>query len=148
MVDSKDTEHFFPSLLRDAATRTGVFVGISLSLIFAVWLFVANRVPLLDGVSLQRNVTAALLLGVFGSVPLLRFFRSPSELLLSSIIGWSLFTLTYGALGFKFGMLDQYYSTSQVFALGMVVYLLFATLSWIGTIIWRVRATDSSHPRQ
>jgi hypothetical protein len=30
--------------------------------------------------------------------------------------------------------------------LGAVVYLLGATISWIGTIIWRVRAADISHP--
>jgi hypothetical protein len=29
--------------------------------------------------------------------------------------------------------------------LGAVTYFIFATLSWVGTIIWKVRANDISH---
>lgn len=138
--------HWF-SFLEDASTRVGVYVGASLSFIFSGWLVLANRVPFLDAFAMPRNVIAATLLLLFASIPLLRFFRSPSELLLSSLLAWGIFTLTYGILGFKFVLLDQYYSTFHVFVLGAVSYLLLATLSWIGTIIWKVRATDTSHTR-
>jgi len=138
--------HWF-AFLKDAATRLGVYVGVALSLIFTMWLLLANRVPFLDAFAMPRNVIAAVLLLFFASIPLLRFYRSPSDLLLSSFLAWGLFTLTYGLLCLKFVLLDQYYSTFQVFVLGTISYLLLATLSWIGTIIWRVRATDGSHTR-
>ena len=131
----------------DAGTRVGVYVGVALSIIFTVWLVLANRVPFLDAFAMPRNVIAASLLLFFASIPVLRFYRSPSDLLLSSFLAWGLFTLTYGLLCLKFVLLDQYYSTFQVFVIGTIIYLLLATLSWIGTIIWRVRATDSSHTR-
>ena len=138
--------HWF-AFLKDAATRLGVYVGVALSLIFTMWLLLANHVPFLDAFAMPRNVIAAVLLLFFASIPLLRFYRSPSDLLLSSFLAWGLFTLTYGLLCLKFVLLDQYYSTFQVFVLGTISYLLLATLSWIGTIIWRVRATDGSHTR-
>lgn len=138
--------HWF-AFLKDAATRVGVYVGVALSLIFTAWLVLANRVPFLDAFAMPRNVIAAVLLLFFASIPVLRFYRSPSDLLLSGFLAWGLFTLSYGLLCFKFVLLDQYYSTLQVFVIGTIIYLLLATLSWIGTIIWRVRATDSSHTR-
>ena len=139
--------NLFLSWLESAAVRTGVYVGVSLSVIFTAWLFVANRMPLLESLAVPRNITAACFLALFACLPVFRFFRSPTEMLLSSMLGWGLFALTYGVLCLKFTMLAQYYSTFQVFVLGALVYLLLATLSWIGTIIWRVRATHSSHPR-
>lgn len=124
---------------------TGLYTGLALSLLFTAWLLVANRMPAFDAVSVPRNVIAAGLLAVAGALPVLRFLRSPAEMLLSSVVAWCFFTLTYGILCLAFPMLDQYYSTFEVFVLGSVIYLLLVTLSWIGTIIWRVRA--SSHPR-
>jgi di/tricarboxylate transporter len=146
-VAAKFPSHPLSQLLGGAAIRTGVYVGLSISFVFTAWLVVANRVPFLQPFATPRNLIAASLLACFGCTPLLRFLRSPAEMLLSSMLAWGIFTLTYGLLCLKFVLLDQYYSTFQVFVLGAVIYLLFATLSWIGTIIWRVRATHSSHPR-
>lgn len=146
-VASKFGSHPLRQLFDGAAIRTGVYVGLSISFIFTAWLVVANRVPVLERFAMPRNVIAASLLVCFGCLPLLRFLRSPAEMLLSNMLAWGIFTLTYGLLCLKFILLDQYYSTFQVFVLGAVIYLLFATLAWIGTIIWRVRATHSSHPR-
>jgi hypothetical protein len=131
-------------LLRGAAVRTGFYAGVALSVVFAAWIVVANRVPFLEPVAVIRNFVATSLLLAIASVPVLRFFRSPGELLLSSVLSWSILTLTYATLCLEFSLLDQYYSTLEIFVLGAVVYLLLATLCWIGTIIWRVRA--SSHP--
>jgi len=132
-------------LLRGPAVRTGVYAGVSLSIIFTAWLVIANRVPFLEPVAVVRNFVATSLLLLVASVPVLRFLRSPAEMLLSSVLAWGILTLTYGSLCLEFSLLDQYYSTFEIFVLGMVVYLLVATLCWIGTIIWRVRT--SSHPR-
>jgi hypothetical protein len=132
-------------LLRSAAVRTGVYTGVSLSILFAAWLVIANRVPFLEPVAVIRNFIATSLMLALASVPVVRFLRAPAEMLLSSVLAWSILTLTYGCLCLEFSLLDQYYTPSEIFVLGMVVYLLLATLCWIGTIIWRVRA--SSHAR-
>jgi hypothetical protein len=132
-------------VLRSAAVRTGVYSGVSLSLIFTAWLVLANRAPFLEPLAVVRNFVATSVLLAVASIPVFRFLRSPAEMLLSSILAWGILTLTYAALCLEFSLLDQYYSTTEIFVLGMVVYLLLATLCWIGTIIWRVRA--SSHPR-
>lgn len=142
---SKSRAASFLSLLQSAALRTGLYTGLALSLLFTAWLLISNRMPTFDVVSVPRNVIAASLLAMVGALPVLRFLRLPGEMLLSSMVAWCFFTLTYGILCLAFSMLDQYYSTFEVFVLGSVTYLLLATLSWIGTIIWRVRA--SSHPR-
>jgi hypothetical protein len=131
--------------MRDVATRTGVYVGVSLSLVFAAWILIANRVPFLDPIAMERNIIASALLGVLACIPLFRFYRSPAQLLPSGLLAWSLLTLTYRIFCFKFVLLEEYYSAFHVFVLGAVSYLVFATISWIGTIIWRVHATDSSH---
>jgi hypothetical protein len=146
-VMSRHSGSWISSTFEDVAIRVGVYTGLTLSIIFVAWLMVANRMPELSGFAVPRNVIGASLLTIVGAIPVFRFFRSPSELLLSSVVGWGMFTLTYAGLCLKFEMLDQYYSTSQIFVLGSLIYLVLATLCWIGTIIWRVRATDSSHPR-
>jgi hypothetical protein len=125
------------------AVRTGVYVGVSLSVVFSAWLVTANRVPALERLAVPRNIAAACLLGAIAAIPVLRFFRAPSEMWLSSVLAWGIFTLTYGTLCWQFPMLDQHFTTCQLFVLGAIVYLLLATLSWIGTIVWRVRAHSS-----
>jgi hypothetical protein len=131
--------------LEDAAVRTGIYIGLSLSLIFSVWLLLANRAPFLEPLALERNLITAALLTLLALIPLIRFFRSPCELLISGILAWSLLTLTYWILGLKFVLLEEYYSAFHLFVLGAVSYLIFATVSWIGTIVWRVHRTHSSH---
>lgn len=131
--------------LKDAAIRLGIYVGVCMSIIFSVWLLVANRAPLLEPLALERNIGAAALLGVFACLPVLRFYRLPNDLLLSGFLGWSILTLTYRIFCFKFVLLEEYYSAFHIFVLGVVSYLVFATVSWIGTIIWRVHATSGSH---
>ena len=90
-------------------------------------------------------MSAAALLLSLACVPLIRFYRSPSEMLLSGFMAWSILALTYRIFCFKFGLLEEYYTAFHVFVLGAICYLVFATVSWIGTIIWRVHATNSSH---
>ncbi|HXX13996.1 MAG TPA: hypothetical protein VEJ47_03760 [Candidatus Eremiobacteraceae bacterium] len=135
------------AFLKDASIRTGVYTGFCLSVIFAAWILIANRVPVLAPVAMERNIIAAASLALFACVPLIRFYRSPNELLLSGFLGWCLLTLTYRIFCFKFGLLEEYYSAFHVFVLGAVSYLVFATVSWIGTIIWRVHATSSHSHR-
>jgi len=131
--------------LRNVPVRVGIYTGICLSLIFTMWLVLANRVPLLERVALGRNIAAVVFLVLFASLPMLRFYRSPGDLLVSGLLAWMLLSLTYRLLCMVFVLLNERYSAFHVFALGAVVYLICATLSWIGMIIWKVRSADISH---
>lgn len=66
--------------------------------------------------------------------------------MVSGLLAWTLLSMTYRLLCMVFVLLDQKYSAFHVFVLGALVYLICATLSWIGMIIWKVRSADISHP--
>lgn len=131
--------------LRHAPAKVGIYTGLWLSVIFVAWVVIANNVPFLEPLAQQRNVIATLLLALIASMPVIRFLRSPGDLLISGLLAWSVLTLAYRILSLKFVLLQVYYSTFHVFVLGAVAYLLFATLSWIGMIVWRARAAQHTH---
>ena len=145
-VSGRTSEGF--SILRSAPVGAGTYAGVCLSSIFVLWVLVANRVPQLEIFARERNIAAVALLVFFASVPVMRFYRSPLNLLASGMLGWSLLTLTYLLLCLKFVELGHNYSGFHVFMLGAVTYFIFATLSWVGTIIWKVRANDISHSQR
>jgi hypothetical protein len=131
--------------LQNIPVRMGIYTGVGLSVIFSLWVLVANRMPLLEPFALGRNIGAVAALCFFASLPALRFYRSPWDLLVSGLMGWTMLSLTYGVLCFVFVLLDERYSAFHVFVLGAVIYLICATLSWIGSIIWKARMADSTH---
>jgi hypothetical protein len=133
-------------VFRNASVRTGVYVGVALSIAFSGWVIVANRVPFLDRFALVRNLAALALLGVIALIPVLRFWRMPGYLLASSLVAWVTFSLSYRVLSIYFAGLEERFSTIQIFVLGAVPYMLVVTLSWIWTIIRRARASHVSHP--
>ena len=130
--------------LRAASVRLGIFAGVALSVVSIGWVVIANRVPSLAGLATERNMVAVVLLAICAAAPAIRFLRSPAELLQSGLLAWGIFTLTYRVLCSIFVRLDENYSTFHVFVMGAICYLVLATLSWVGTIVWRVRATDHS----
>jgi len=131
-------------VFKNAAIRTGVYAGVGLSMVLVAWVFVANRAPALERFALERNVGAAAALGLFAMVPVLRFLRLPGPLLASGLIAWSILALTYRLLCVVFWGLAERYSAVHIFALGAVLYMIVATVSWIGTCIWRVRESNIS----
>jgi hypothetical protein len=131
--------------LRHTPARVGIYTGVWLSLTFVAWVVIANRAPFLEPLAQQRNVIATLLLALIAAMPVFRFLRSPGELLISGLVAWSVLTLSYRLISLKFILLQSYYSTFHVFVLGAIVYLLFATLSWIGMIVLRARAAQGTH---
>ena len=126
-------------VFKNAAIRTGVYAGVGLAMVLVAWVFVANRAPALEPFALERNIAAAVALGLFAAVPVLRFLRLPGPLLASSLIAWSILALTYRLLCVFFWGLAERYSTVQLFTIGAILYMILATLSWIGTCIWRAR---------
>ena len=133
-------------VFRNASVRTGVYVGVVLSIVFSGWVIVANRVPVLDRFALVRNLAAVAVLGLVAVIPVLRFWRMPGHLLSSGLVAWALFSLSYRVLCMRFAGLAERFSAVQIFVLGAVLYMLVVTLSWIWTIIRRVRASHVSHP--
>lgn len=133
-------------VFRNAAVRTGVYVGVCLTLVFAAWLVIANYAPFLNRFALERNIAAAAILGFLAAVPVFRFLRWPGHLLASSLLGWLIFSMSYRVLCMIFHALSDWHSTSQVFVLGAVVYLILTTLCWIVGTIWRAREAHASHP--
>jgi hypothetical protein len=126
--------------------RTGIYVGVLLSIVLSGWVIVANRVPVLDRFALVRNLAAVIVLGLIALIPILRFWRMPGNLLASSLVAWLIFCLTYRVLCMDFARLAARFSAFQIFMLGAVLYLLVVTLSWLGTIIRRARAANETHP--
>lgn len=131
---------------RNSAVRIGLLVGGGLSWAFSGWIYLANRVPIFDRISVGRNLAAAAIMGVLAFLPVLSFFRSPANLLASSLISWSILTATYWLLGLFFSALREWYSTFEVFMLGAVLYLIAATICWIGACIWKARSARFEPP--
>ena len=119
-------------LLRNPAVRIGLLAGGGLSLAFSGWIYLANRIPVFDRVSIERNLAAAAIMGVLAFI--------------SSLISWSILTVTYWTLSMFFSALREWYSTFEVFMLGAVLYLIAATVSWIGRCIWKARSAHFEHP--
>jgi hypothetical protein len=133
-------------VLHDSGVRTGAGAGVGLAATFITWVYVANRIPSLERVALERNVIAAAVLALFFLIPVVRFMWQPGRLLVSSLLAWGILTLAYRALSMHFLGLTGRYGAMQVFILGAIVYMILATLSWIGTCIWRARESHmSSH---
>jgi hypothetical protein len=134
----------FYDALKDSAFRMGVYIGLCLFAIFSAWLVAANRFPVFERVALERNILAIAVMALFAAIPVLRFIRRPGSLLVSGVIAWTIFSFLYRLTCLFFSGLSSWHSTSQVFMAGVVIYLIAATLSWLGTLVWRVRASHSS----
>jgi len=131
---------------RDSSVRIGLVVGAGLCSALTAWVYLANKNAIFDHLSMERNVGAAGIIALLAFLPVLRFFREPGNLLISSLIAWSLFSLTYRTLGIFFSALQDWYSTFEVFILGAVLYLIAATVSWIGLCIWKARSAHVDPP--
>lgn len=131
----------------DAPVRFGIYTGVCLAMVFSAWVVAANRMPQLGPWTPERNLAALTVLGFVALLPVLRFFRSPYNQLLSGLIAWTILWLAFRVLGLFFSLLDQGYIPFQIFLLGSLGYMISATISWIGTILWRVRFDHTSHLR-
>lgn len=132
------------SVFEGAGVRTGVYVGVCLSLIFVAWVLVANRMPLLESFAAERNAAAVAAIGLVALIPVLRFFGMPGRLWASGTIAWGILSVNYRVLGIFFPGLEQRYGAFQVFMVGAVVYTIIATISWIASVVRRMRSAHAT----
>jgi hypothetical protein len=132
-------------VFRNASIRTGVYVGVCLTLVFTTWLVIANHAPFLEPFAMERNIAAAAILGFLALMPIFRFMRFPGHLLASGLIAWTILSVSYRVLCLFFNALSDWHSTFQVFMLGAVVYMIMTTLCWVVATIWRTREAHASH---
>ncbi len=119
--------------------RTGVLTGVLLSFTLALALLMANRMPRLEPLALVRDVLSAAIFGLFMLIPICRFWRSPTQLFMSSMVAWGLFVLTYIGMGNIFGNLyARVHTAGVVLAYGAATYGLVSVISWVCGIVHEV----------
>ena len=79
-------------VFRHSAIRLGIYAGVALSVVFVAWIIAANRIPSLEVLATERNVVTAVLLVLCAAAPVIRFVRSPGELLLSGLLAFYAFS--------------------------------------------------------
>src|SRR6266576_169077 len=134
-------------VFRDAAIRTGVYVGVCLTLGFTAWVVIANHAPFLERFALERNIAASVMLCFLAAVPIFRFLRFPGHLLASGLIAWLIFSLICRALCMIFRGLGNRLRTFNVFILGAAAYMFPTTPCGSRATISRARGAHDTHPK-
>lgn len=134
-------------MARSAALPIGIYVGLTLSMVLALWIFIANRMPLLEAFDRERNLGAAALIGLFALVPILRYKSAPRSLLICGLAAWSIVTLVYRLLCAHFPGLAGIRSPAQVLMLGALFYLISATVAWTIALLFPARRNGPSQSR-
>jgi hypothetical protein len=128
--------------LRYPALRTGLRMGVLLSVVLTAWLILANRVTLLDRLAIVRNAAALAVLFLIAFEPIARFRNSARDLLISGGIGWAIASLCYFVWTLYFNRLSLRMGAFRVFVMGVAVYILMAAVVWISGLI---RAAHHHH---
>jgi predicted membrane channel-forming protein YqfA (hemolysin III family) len=121
--------------LRYPPLRTGLRMGVLLSLVLTAWLILANRVGVLDRLAIVRNAAALAVLFLIAFEPIARFRNSARDLLVSGGIGWAIGSLCYFVWTMYFHRLAGRMGAFHIFVLGAAVYLFMAVVVWIGGLI-------------
>ena len=135
-----------PATVGHVALRIGLYVGFALSVMLTTWIFLANRVAFLEPFDRERDLIATTVIGLFALIPVMRYVNAPRSLLLCGMAAWTILSFTYRLLCLDFPQLYNILTPMQVLAMGVLFYLISATIAWMVAVIWRVRQSDSSHP--
>lgn len=134
-----------PASAAHFAIRIGLYVGLALSFTLVCWIFVANRIPFLEAFDRERNMAATTVMGLFGLIPIMRYVNAPRSLAISGLVGWAILSFTYRVLCAFFPRLSEIRTPTQVLMLGVLFYLITATVAWVFSLVWRIR--QSAPPR-
>jgi len=113
----------------------GLIAGASLAAVAVAWLLIANRAPSLVRFTLQRNVVAGALIGLFILLPVFRFLRSPGRMFFSGVVAWSILALTYDVMEIPFQRLNSRLGAFHLFVLGAVVFGFLAVFDWVALML-------------
>ena len=121
--------------------RVGVLVGVYLTLVMAVSLALANRMPGLEPLAEMRNAGSYAAFALLAALPAWFFRREPGSLFVASIAAWGVFSLAYALAGVMFDNLfvRLHKAPMNVFMLGAVVYGLLAVVLWVGSMVNSLR---------
>jgi len=125
--------------------RTGALVGVLLSAILTAWLFVANRVSVLERFAEFRNALAFALLFLAASIPVIRFRNSARETFFSGVIGIAMASLCYAAWTVYFANLADRMGAFRVFVEGVASYGLAAVVLWVISLCRSARHHHHHH---
>jgi hypothetical protein len=109
----------------------GAVVGLGLAGVAVTWLWVANRELWLEQFAVDRNLSAAALMGVVMLVPVLAFVKYPLRIFFSGIVAWTVLTMTYSVMTMRFADLESRLSSFHLFMLGAIAYVLAAVFVWL-----------------
>ena len=127
------------------AFRIGLYLGFALSVLLTTWIFLAHRVSFPEPFDHERDLIATTVIGLCALIPVMRYVNAPRSLLLSGLVAWTILSFTYRLLCLDFPQLYNVLTPTQVLAMGMLFYLILATVAWMVAVVWRVRQSDSSH---
>jgi len=102
-------------------------------------LVIANRPPSPVAFTLQRNVVAGGLIGLFMLLPVFRFLKSPGRIFFSGVVGWSILALTYDVMEIPFQRLNSRLGAFHLFVLGGVVFGFLAVFDWVVLMLLAAR---------
>jgi tetrahydromethanopterin S-methyltransferase subunit B len=122
-----------------SALFTGIWVGAALSVLFTVWVVVANRMQSLERFADLRNAAAAASFFLVCLIPLVRFRNSANQFFTSGAVGWAIASLCYFVWSLYFGRLQNRMSAQQFFVMGIAIYGLAAILVWLGGLLRSAR---------
>jgi hypothetical protein len=113
--------------------RTGLLTGVLLSIVMAVSLYLANRVPAFESLATERNAACSGVFFVVMLIPAIRFRRRPVELFTSGMVAWVVFTLAYvGAANFYENLYSSLHTTPGIMlAYGAGAYGIVAVITWV-----------------
>jgi len=115
------------------AVRTGLFTGLLLALVFLGWVITANRMPKFEPISLARNIVCLGAFGVFMTIPIGRYLKSPWRLFTAGFIAWLTFVAAYSCAALYFeNLVNRFGKTPfHMMVLGVVIYAVTAVMVWV-----------------
>jgi predicted membrane channel-forming protein YqfA (hemolysin III family) len=117
----------------------GLIAGASLAAVAVAWLLIANRARSLVRFTLQRDVAAGALIGLFMLLLVLRFLKSPGRIFFSGVVAWSILALTYDVMEIPFQRLNSRLGAFHLFVLGAVVFGFLAVFDWVVLMLLAAR---------
>ncbi len=135
--------------VRNPVLRSGLIVGVYLTLIMLGSLVLATRVPVLEPFANYRNAFCAAVFGLAAFLPLWRWRDSAVKLFSCGAIAWGIFSLMYWFTGFIFVRLhSRFHRPIQAFLIGAILYGVAAVALWVTEMVRHARTQPIAASRR